>query len=42
MGKREKRLKKGVISLEIQRELHEKKLEEAKKLGNEYLKKYYI
>lgn len=42
MVKREKRLRKGAASLERQKEIHEKKLEEAIKLGDEDLKRYYI
>lgn len=39
--KRKKRLKKGIESLKKQIEIHEDKLEEAKKRGNEELTRYY-
>ena len=39
--KREKRLEKGIKSLEEQRKIHEEKRESAKKLGNEELVQYY-
>jgi len=42
MGKREKRLKKGVGSLEIQEKIHEEKLEDARRSGNKNLERYYI
>ena len=42
MTKRKGRLKRGIISLEVQKELHEQKLEETKKAGNKDLEKYYI
>ena len=41
MSKREKRLEKGIASLEEQKALHEKKLELAKSLGQTELVRYY-
>ena len=41
MTKREKRLEKGIASLEEQKALHEKKLELAKSLGQTELVRYY-
>ena len=41
MVKREKRLKKGIDSLEKQKEVHEQKLEKAINEGDEYLERYY-
>ncbi len=41
MAKREKRLKKGILSLERQKELHEIKRKLAEELGQEELIKYY-
>lgn len=41
MAKREKRLKKGISSLEKQIKLHEVKRKRAEKLGQEELLKYY-
>ena len=41
MTKREKRLEKGITSLEEQKKLHEIKKKEAEKLGQEELIKYY-
>ena len=42
MAKREKRLKKGILSIERQRKLHEIKRKYAEKLGQEELVRYYI
>ena len=42
MAKREKRLEKGIASLEKQEKIHEAKLEEARKLGKPELVEYYI
>ena len=41
MVKRKKRLEKGVISLNKQIEIHKKKMEIAKELGQEELVNYY-
>jgi len=41
MAKREKRLKKGILSLEGQRKLHEDKRRRAEELGQEELVRYY-
>ena len=41
MGKREKRLEKGIESLELQKKLHEEKRKIAKELGKLELIKYY-
>ena len=41
MVKREKRLEKGVLSLQKQKRIHEIKKEQAKKLGQEELVRYY-
>ena len=41
MVKRKKRLKKGILSLEIQKKLHEIKRKDAEKLGQEELVRYY-
>ena len=41
MVKREKRLEKGVLSLQKQKIIHEIKKEQAKKLGQEELVRYY-
>lgn len=41
MTKREKRLEKGIESLEEQKKIHEKKRELAEELGNEELVHYY-
>jgi phage shock protein A len=41
MAKREKRLEKGIASLEEQKALHEKKREIAKSLGQTELVRYY-
>ncbi|MFA5259576.1 MAG: hypothetical protein WC979_08155 [Candidatus Pacearchaeota archaeon] len=41
MPKREKRLKKGIESIEEQIEIHRNKLKKAKEDNNEYLEKYY-
>lgn len=42
MAKRKKRLKKGILSLEKQRKLHENKRKRAEQLGQEELVIYYI
>ena len=41
MVKREKRLEKGVLSLQKQKIIHEIKKEQSKKLGQEELVRYY-
>jgi hypothetical protein len=41
MAKREKRLEKGIESLEEQKRLHKEKREHAEELGNEELVRYY-
>ena len=41
MAKREKRLEKGIASLEEQKKLHEEKREIARSLGQIYLVDYY-
>jgi hypothetical protein len=41
MAKREKRLEKGIKSIEEQIKLHEKKREAARELGKEELVMYY-
>lgn len=41
MAKREKRLEKGIDSLEEQKRVHEAKREQAKELGDEELVHYY-
>ena len=41
MAKREKRLKKGIDSLEKQKQLHLEKRKLAEKLGQEELVRYY-
>jgi hypothetical protein len=41
MAKREKRLKKSILSLEKQRRLHEIKRKHAEKFGQEELVRYY-
>jgi hypothetical protein len=41
MTRREKRLQKGIESLEEQKEIHEEKRALAKELGNEELVNYY-
>jgi len=41
MVKREKRLGKGIESLELQKEIHEEKRKQARELGAEKLVRYY-
>lgn len=41
MTKREKRLEKGIESLEEQKKIHEEKRVKARELGNEELVHYY-
>ncbi len=41
MVKREKRLRKGIESLEEQKKIHEEKRRQAEKLGEEELVRYY-
>lgn len=41
MAKRDKRLQKGIESLEIQRKIHLEKRKHAKELGEEELVRYY-
>jgi len=41
MVKREKRLEKGIDSLEKQKEIHEEKRKNAKEAGEEELVRYY-
>lgn len=41
MAKRKKRLEKGIASLELQKEIHEKKRKLAEELGEEELARYY-
>lgn len=41
MAKREKRLRKGIESLEKQKEIHEEKMRIARELGDEDLVRYY-
>lgn len=41
MVKREKRLKKGIQSLEEQKKIHEEKRKKARELGEEDLVRYY-
>ena len=41
MAKREKRLEKGIHSLDEQRKIHLKKRKAAEELGNEELVRYY-
>ena len=41
MGKREKKLEKGIVSLEKQKILHEEKKKLAGELGQEELVRYY-
>ncbi len=41
MSKREKRLKKGILSLKKQKELHKLKRKKAEELGQEELIRYY-
>ena len=41
MPKREKRLKKGIESIEEQIEIHKNKFKKAKEDNEEYLEKYY-
>ncbi len=41
MVKREKKLRKGILSLEKQRKLHEIKRKRAKEFGQEELIRYY-
>ena len=41
MVKRKKRLKKGIVSLEKQKKLHEIKRKQAEELGQEELVRYY-
>ena len=41
MPKREKRLKKGIESIEEQIEIHRNKLKKAREDKNEYLERYY-
>ena len=41
MAKREKRLEKGIESLEEQKKIHEEKRKQAEKLGEEELVRYY-
>lgn len=41
MAKREKRLRKGILSLKKQRKLHEIKRKRAEKFGQEELVRYY-
>lgn len=41
MTKRERRLQKGIDSLQKQVKIHEEKLAEAMEIGDEYLSDYY-
>ena len=41
MVKREKRLKKGISSLEVQKKVHLEKRKQAEELGEEELVRYY-
>ena len=41
MVKREKRLEKGIVSLEEQKEIHEERRRQAEEIGDEELVRYY-